>query len=892
MALAALLLGACQTGDGLTLPSDGEPAAIAVVDGDGQSGRVTEALANPVVVQVTDSRGRPVENATVAFNLTSAGAAVTPQTTTTDADGRAQAQVVLGTAIGTLTGQAQVVINQGASGPATAFTATALPEGANEIAAVSGEDQAAPVGSPLPSPLVVQVTDNFGNPISGIPIEWTVDGGGSVSVASTTTDDRGRAAVARTLGGSVGRQTTFATSEGLAGSPVTFVHTAIAGNATTVGVVSGNNQVAVAGTLLPAAAMVRVVDGSGNGVPGTAVTWVVSIGGGSVTPENGRTDDQGFANAQWTLGPQPGDNRLDAVVSGVGVANFKATGTTDPANLPARIELSGGNGQTGTAGTTLPTPLSVKVTTGSGAPAANVTVNWAASGGGSISSATSVTNTGGIAQVLRTLGSSPGTQTTTASAAGLTGSPVTFQSTATAGAPSALSLTTQPAETARNGVRLARQPVIQIRDGAGNPVHSGGVDVAVAIGSGGGILSGTTHRTTGGDGKASFNDLSITGAPGPRTLIFAATGFTGVVSNPIELTAAATTTRITSDGPDPSAAGAPVTVTFTVTSEGPTPAGSVTVSDGVDTCTGGLANGAGSCPLALSTAGDRTLTATYGGAEGQLGSSGTASHRVTPPNQPPVASFSPDCHGLHCKFNDTSTDSDGKIASRSWTFGDGGTDGGKDPSHDYAASNTYTVTLTVTDDDGATGTATQQVTVTAPPPPNQPPTAEFTWNCTFLDCNFTDGSSDSDGTIASWVWNFDDGTGSTDQNPTHSYTTGKTYHVKLIVTDNGGLDRSITHDVSVTGPPPPNQAPNASFTHDPCTAGTPCQFTDTSTDDDGTVSGWSWNFGDPASDPNNTSPDQSPTHSFSAPGDYSVTLTVTDNDGTSSTVSTQTFTVN
>lgn len=93
-----------------------------------------------------------------------------------------------------------------------------------------------------------------------------------------------------------------------------------------------------------------------------------------------------------------------------------------------------------------------------------------------------------------------------------------------------------------------------------------------------------------------------------------------------------------------------------------------------------------------------------------------------PPNQPPVAAFTSSCTGLSCSFTDASTDADGTIASRSWTFGDGGTSTATNPSHSYAAGGSYTVTLTVTDNAGATGSSSKTVTVSpgGDPDPSTP----------------------------------------------------------------------------------------------------------------------------------------------------------------------------
>src|SRR5205823_14436765 len=158
----------------------------------------------------------------------------------------------------------------------------------------------------------------------------------------------------------------------------------------------------------------------------------------------------------------------------------------------------------------------------------------------------------------------------------------------------------------------------------------------------------------------------------------------------------------------------------------------------------------------------------------------------------------------------------------------------------------------------------RSVTVTAP---NQPPTAAFTASCSGLTCSFTSSSSDPDGSISAYSWTFGDGATSTAQNPAHTYAVGGTYTVTLKVTDNQGGTGTTSHGVTVTQP---NQPPTAAFTSS-C-SGLTCSFTSTSSDPDGSISAYSWTFGDGA-----TGRAQSTSHTYGAGGADTVTLKLTVN---------------
>ena len=244
--------------------------------------------------------------------------------------------------------------------------------------------------------------------------------------------------------------------------------------------------------------------------------------------------------------------------------------------------------------------------------------------------------------------------------------------------------------------------------------------------------------------------------------------------------------------------------------------------------------------------------------------------------EPPIAAFTltptSGVHPLTVAFTETSQ---GTVDSFAWTFGDGGTSSAQNPLHTYTTAGTFIVTLTVSNAGGGdTATCAACVTVDDPPPPVASFTATPTSGENPLTVAFTEASS---GDIDSWNWNFGDGETSTEESPSHTYTSAGTFIVLLAVSGPGGSDTEICFGcVTVTDPPPP-EPPIADFTVTSTSGESPLlvAFTDIST---GSVDNFAWTFGD-----GGTSAVKNPLHTYTAAGTFTVTLTVSNSSGESST---------
>jgi len=149
-------------------------------------------------------------------------------------------------------------------------------------------------------------------------------------------------------------------------------------------------------------------------------------------------------------------------------------------------------------------------------------------------------------------------------------------------------------------------------------------------------------------------------------------------------------------------------------------------------------------------------------------------------------------------------------------------------------------------------------------------------------------SSDPDGVIVSYAWDFGDTSSGSGVTTGHTYASVGTYRVTLTVVDNESFSRTTSHDVVVQTPPTP-QPPVASFLATPTRTnpGAPIAFdASPSYDPDGTIVSYAWEFGD-----SNTGGGVSASHAYGAPGAYVVNLTVVDNSSMSDTA-TETVVVN
>jgi adhesin/invasin len=310
------------------------------------------------------------------------------------------------------------------------------------------------------------------------------------------------------------------------------------GPPSTLTVVAGDQQTAEVGTELAEPLAVKVTDSEGTPIPGQLVNFRVVSGNGSLLAGTALTNSRGIAYDRWTLGNSIAESqRVEAraidPTSGAPLLStvFQATAR---AGAAASISKVSGDPQATVGSGASPSPA-VRVADRFGNPVAGVAVTFSvASGGGSVTGESPVTDSLGIATVgTWVAGPVAGEQRLTASAGQL--APVTFIASVAPAAPARLALIFPPQVQVKSSAPLRPDyPIVQLQDAHGNLVNQSGVVVSVAVASGDeAYLSQPTAETFAG--AAHFSGLEIVGLPGARTLRFSSPGLEPVVSGEISV---------------------------------------------------------------------------------------------------------------------------------------------------------------------------------------------------------------------------------------------------------------------------------------------------------------------------------------------------------------------
>jgi adhesin/invasin len=479
LALSLSALGFACGGDDLTLPNQGEPAAMEILGGNEQEGTVGEALGDSLVVRVTDPFNDPVPGALVQWTAQDGGA-VDPAESMTDAQGRAGTRRILGTEPTTYFTIAAVEgIDDVARFSSTAFTARLAITSRIQAIAVSGV-----LLDPQPT-LQLQGADGAPIESEGVVVSVAiVSGGGELSGTTTATSNAG-GAVAFTdlaISGSPGTRRLIFAAEGY--GPATSPPIALgAGAPASIELVAGDDQTATVGEPAPIPPSVRVRDAEGTPLSGIPVGFTVTKGDGTLVEETPVTGDDGVAAVgEWRLGPTVGENELSAEVTGQSLSGspvvFSATSTAGGVSAsesqveasPATITASSGASAT---------TITVRVRDQFGNPVAGVPVVLAAEGSGNtLTQPGAPTDANGIATG-RLSATAAGARGVTATANGIELEQIAAV-TVQPGPPSASTSTVTVPADGLAGERTAIE--VQLEDALGNPVPGRAAAIAITIG--------------------------------------------------------------------------------------------------------------------------------------------------------------------------------------------------------------------------------------------------------------------------------------------------------------------------------------------------------------------------------------------------------------------------
>jgi protocatechuate 3,4-dioxygenase beta subunit len=272
----------------------GPVSTIALTSGNNQSATAGTQFSQSLVVTLADQYGNPVSGVSVSFSDNGAGGSFSANPVSSNSNGRATVNYTASTKAG------NVSVTASATGVSSvSFAEAVIAASASTLTIILGNNQSGAPGSTLPTQLVVQVTDPYGNSVSGTAVSFSDNNaGGNFSINPVGSDINGLASVAYTLPIAAGPVTVTAAAPGV--SSVSFNESVTPASAAILNKISGDGQTGSVNSPLPLPLVVQVTDQYGNPVSGVAVTF--DDGGMSGTFSNNPivTDNSGFASVVYT----------------------------------------------------------------------------------------------------------------------------------------------------------------------------------------------------------------------------------------------------------------------------------------------------------------------------------------------------------------------------------------------------------------------------------------------------------------------------------------------------------------------------------------------------------------------------------------------------------------
>ena len=457
------------------------PSVFTIEDGDAQTTTVDTAFAAALSTRLTDAFGNPIVGATVTFGVpaTGATAVLAAMTAVTDANGIATVNATAGTVSGAYS------VTADTSGLTTlSFALTNDVDAPAMITVNSGASQMGIVTEAFSDALVLTVADQFGNPLPGVTVTFTVPSTGPTATLSTmtaVTDASGQVSITATAGAIAGAYTVTASVTGVT-EPGSFALVNLVSAPSEISVVGGAEQSTVVDTAFAEPLSVLVMDAQGNPVPGVTVTFTIPTSGATTILDalTATTDASGIATVNATANTVAGEYEVTASTP---VSTTPATfALTNEAGAAASITgLITSSPQSATVATDFTNPLVVTVLDAFGNPVPNAVVVFTVPGSGptaELEMTTFTTDANGNVSIIA--GASPiaGSYVVTATTAGVT-TPATFALTNLVGAPTTISVVSGGTQTTLATTAFGEPIVVEVLDAQGNPVP--GVTISLIL---------------------------------------------------------------------------------------------------------------------------------------------------------------------------------------------------------------------------------------------------------------------------------------------------------------------------------------------------------------------------------------------------------------------------